>query len=139
METLPFDCLVEIFLFAGIRPGVRALSACKTLRETWKMLDVPNKRTSELMWFKFCQHNKLCPPPISYNGNTPFYRYVQEEELDKFPLPDGFFSFIQLTAKVSELGGLVAETDLRNLCIVPTANLSTKVGKFLVKLTLEVL
>lgn len=88
MEGLPYDTIVEIFLYAGIRAGVRTLSTCKTLRAVWAILDVPNKRTSELMWFKFCQANGTCPPPLDYGGFS-CYRHVEEAVLGKFPLPRG--------------------------------------------------
>jgi hypothetical protein len=49
--TTPPDVLVEIFLFSGIRAGVRVLSTCKALRTVWYYLDDTQKRATELMYF----------------------------------------------------------------------------------------
>jgi hypothetical protein len=86
-QFFPPDVLVEIFLFSGARAGVRILSTCKALRDVWYYLDDTEKKTTELMYFKFVQAHQLAPPPIDLSG---CYKSVEQEELERFLLPAGF-------------------------------------------------
>eukprot|EP01126_Amoeba_proteus_P015750 TRINITY_DN1712_c0_g2_i3.p1 TRINITY_DN1712_c0_g2~~TRINITY_DN1712_c0_g2_i3.p1 ORF type:complete len:131 (+),score=6.22 TRINITY_DN1712_c0_g2_i3:74-466(+) len=92
VENLPADVIVEIFLYAGVRETLRFISTTKKLYDLWCQISDPRKKSSEVLWFKFCFSCGLCPVPIDLK-NQYLSRTVDENTIGNFSLPKGFTSW----------------------------------------------